>query len=232
MSYCMCGCDEFYRLVTLNCGHGCCYNCLITHPNGGKRAELERCPHCETQITSKRTQRAPITQLDQDSWDNQILLALANKLKAPREYDDISRLLYDEEDASSVLNEFLIKAKTLSLNADTINKPNIKGFTPLHLAIIYCDNYSLEWPYIELTLLLKHGADPNLVSYKHMPPLYLAMKYGNERVFSLLLKYGANPDVIYKGKSLEEHSKRKLSKYARTKKPETRFPNYQTLISS
>jgi uncharacterized protein len=52
--------------------------------------------------------------------------------------------------------------------------------------------------------LLRHGADPNLVDNKGKSALYNAVHRGNIDMVMLLVSHRANPNLMYKGKTIIE----------------------------
>jgi ankyrin repeat protein len=69
--------------------------------------------------------------------------------------------------------------------------------TALHIAIEY-QHFDI------IKLLLEYYAEINLGDHYKRSPLYYVSpgKYGNQKIFELLLKYGANIDFKFKGKTL------------------------------
>lgn len=76
--------------------------------------------------------------------------------------------------------EFLIK-KGINVNAASLRNHT----TPLLLAVFKCNKDIVE-------LLLKHGADVNIVNKNSRSPLYIACMTGNKDIVELLLKLGAD----------------------------------------
>jgi ankyrin repeat protein len=68
--------------------------------------------------------------------------------------------------------------------------------TALHIAVEYHHVVIIE-------LLLQHYASINILDHNKRSPLHYVCpgKYGNKQVFELLIKYGGNIDIKYKGKT-------------------------------
>ncbi len=72
----------------------------------------------------------------------------------------------------------------------SVNLQDKDGRTPLYHAVL------LQQPYF-VRALLKAGADPNILNRQNFSPLIVASGFGNRKIASLLLKYGAK--VAIKG---------------------------------
>jgi len=79
---------------------------------------------------------------------------------------------------------------------------DVVGATPLHMAVAVLDRGIEDKPALAkrrlktLSELLRLGADPNVGAFKDDTPLHTVLRKGYDvSVFSLLLDYGANPDV-------------------------------------
>lgn len=92
------------------------------------------------------------------------------------------------------------------LNAGvSVNKCDVYGRTPLHIAVIKCK----EWSVIQE--LLNHGADINAKDGEKETPLYFAIRNGHVDVIKKLLKRGASVKVgnVYDETPLHVALKRK-----------------------
>ncbi len=88
----------------------------------------------------------------------------------------------------------------LELQHFNINQMDYLGNTPL-LHVIHASNNpcmrTLTAPI--LSMLLKHGADPNLHGPLTLSPLILAVLQKDEELVELLLRHGANPNIRLEG---------------------------------
>ena len=76
-----------------------------------------------------------------------------------------------------------------------INQQNDKGYTPLYLAVVKQKDINM------VKYLLKHGADANIPNNKGIAkrceyPVQFVLRNFDKKMGKLLLKYGANPDLI------------------------------------
>lgn len=70
-----------------------------------------------------------------------------------------------------------------------IRADNPMGVYPIHSAV--AGNNELI-----VSLLLGHGADPNITQQGGFTPLMGAASSGNESIFRILFEHGANPDIV------------------------------------
>lgn len=82
---------------------------------------------------------------------------------------------------------------TLELGADPNLPERQHGNTPLIKVTGGATKYDV-W----LTLLLEHGADPNIVDHMDRPPLFRAVAGSSLSQLEILLKYGANVNLLDK----------------------------------
>ena len=88
--------------------------------------------------------------------------------------------------------QLLIKAGT-----DNINARNSIGETPLHIAIAYGNKNGRQAQLEIVRLMLKEGrADPNIFGMNAKTPLLSATMISRPDLVSLLLQYGAKPNMI------------------------------------
>jgi len=68
------------------------------------------------------------------------------------------------------------------------NIKNIRGITPLHIAMRYCDLNTIK-------LLLNAGADPNAADEQGITPLHRAVQYSRIKTIKSIIKLGADPNI-------------------------------------
>ena len=81
----------------------------------------------------------------------------------------------------------------LKYHADINIMAHMRGYTPLHLAVINSHKY-LNGEQNMITLLIEHAANVNSIDYSHETPLYLASMLQLTDLVQLLLSYHANID--------------------------------------
>jgi len=117
---------------------------------------------------------------------------IKNILKPKSEEDiinDLSKLSKQDLDEffSNIINNSNVSnisnIKLLLKYGADINYRNKIGWTALHYAVYYDKDEITE-------ILLKHKANPNVMTYSGLTPLKLALKF-NKRIINMLKLYGA-----------------------------------------
>jgi ankyrin repeat protein len=102
----------------------------------------------------------------------------------------LSTFLFSQEDIfTAVRKNDTLSIQSFLKSGSNINEQDIKGFTPLILAV-YLGNYEAS------EFLLRHGAQTDLKDYSGNTALMGAAFKGHYRLCELLLMYNANPNAL------------------------------------
>ncbi|XP_046741311.1 BRCA1-associated RING domain protein 1-like isoform X2 [Diprion similis] len=152
------------------CDHLFCTTCI-----GSK----SQCPACNTPANRNEVYSDKITE-KLIGYGN-IISQIVHKTQSPMKVDNKTL----SSNLSATEHNVSIKSQTIPKN---VNKPNMKGETPLHKA---CLKRNIE----RVRSLLEAGADPNTQDNAKWTPLFEAVSYGYYEICKLLLEAGAHPDT-------------------------------------
>ncbi len=107
-------------------------------------------------------------------------------LRQGESLDDIDEYGFTPLIETAITRQLVIMEQLLARGAD-INKPDLTGRTALHWAV---DNHDLP----QITLLLRHGADPNAYTRSGLSVLVYPILRGQHDLKHLLYQYGAKLD--------------------------------------